>query len=51
VVGAAALELDMATHDLDDVDARQQVLQEAGWDHREYEGTSHLPVTVSKHQD
>jgi hypothetical protein len=34
VVGAAALELDVAADDLDDVDARQQVLQEAGWDHR-----------------
>ena len=32
-VGAAALELDVAPDDIDDVDPRQQFLQEARWNH------------------
>jgi hypothetical protein len=32
-VGAAAAQLDVPAHDIDDVGARKQVLQEAGWDH------------------
>jgi hypothetical protein len=34
-VGTATAQLDVAAHDIDDVDARQQVLQEAGRDHPE----------------
>jgi hypothetical protein len=50
--GVIAVLLDQRGHMPASIKVRRLPLGPLGEDHhREYEGTSHLPATVSKHQD